>query len=109
MAGPPAPAGPPGATAPPGAAPPPPAGLPAPAGGGDPGQQLAQILSEALSIVMQAGPTAMPQMLPLLKGFFGEVDKLIAPARQGMNQAGPQAGASASPVPPGPGAPQRPM
>lgn len=84
--------------------------------GGDPVQMLVQSLSQALSTIMKAGPQTMPQMLPILRGFFGEVDKMIAPARQGM-QAGPAAGGMGGRPPqpagptarPGMGAPQRPM
>jgi hypothetical protein len=73
-------------------------------GGGDALGQLRQLLQQALMVVMQGGPQMLAQGgLQLLRGFFGQIDKLIAPARQQAGQ-----GAQAGPARPPMGAPAGP-
>ena len=75
-------------------------------GGGDPnelGAQLQEALGQAMILVKQIGPQMFTQISgPILRGFFAEVDKELAPlrnqAQQGqMGGMQPQAG-----PPPGP-------
>ena len=76
-------------------------------GGGDALGQLQQLLQQALMLVMQSWPEMLaPGGLQLLRGFFGQVDKLIAPARQQagqMGQAGPARPPMGAPAGPQPG------
>ncbi len=109
---------------PPGMAGPPPGpggpqmmGQPPPPGmegaGGDPVQQIAELLQAALMLTVQAGPEAfgMGGIKQLWTGVFGALDKRMAPMRQGQGggqgmppQAGPPPG-MAGPPPQGMGAP----
>jgi hypothetical protein len=75
-------------------------------GSGDPAQEVEQLLVQAILIIQNAGPQALPGILPVVKGFYAQLDQMVAPikaagqqAQQGqMQPQGPQG----SPMPPAP-------
>ena len=76
------------------------AGPPPGMGGGDPLQQLAEVLGEARMLVGELGPQRFMEVKPLLKGFIGSITQLQETfAGGGAPPPGPPG------MPPGPGVP----
>jgi hypothetical protein len=81
-------------------------GMDAGGGGESPealGQQLTEVLGQAAMLVMKLGPKNFTTVAgPVIRGFFGKIDSMIAPARQAAGQAGAAPGgapAQAGPPP----------
>jgi len=84
-----------------------PQGPPGMGGGGDPVQQVQQLMQQVFMIVAEGGPDMLQAVDPVFKGFAAQIKSLFtggqSPAGPGGGMAAPQAG---GPPPGGPMPPQ---